>query len=73
MELSCFIFLLKFMEPLKNFQKFGIERGLGQGTIKNLLPKNIPDKIFATKCSNPVKVDKKIKDWYLFFCVFIAV
>ena len=32
----------------------------------------IPDKIFGTKCINLVKLDKKIKVWYLFLRVFLA-
>ena len=30
----------------------------------------IPDKIFGTKWSNPVKLDRKRKVWYLFLRVF---
>ena len=30
----------------------------------------IPDKIFETKWSNPIKVDRKRKVWYLFLRVF---
>ena len=30
----------------------------------------IPDKIFGTKWSNPVKLDRKGKVWYLFLHVF---
>ena len=33
----------------------------------------IPDKIFGTKCINLVKLDKKIKVWYLFLRVFLDV
>ena len=46
--------------------KFGVRRGLGQVTIKTLLSQTIPDKIFGTKCSNPVKLDRKGKVWHLF-------
>ena len=33
-------------------------------------PATIPDKIFGTKLSNPVKLDRKRKVWYLFLHVF---
>ena len=35
---------------------------------KNL--RTIPDKIFGTKWSNPVNLDRKRKVWYLFLRVF---
>ena len=34
------------------------------------LQSTIPDKIFGTKWSNPVKLDRKRKVWYLFLHVF---
>ena len=32
----------------------------------------IPDKIFETKWSNSVKLDRKRNVWYLFLCVFLT-
>ena len=32
----------------------------------------IPDKIFGTKWSDPVKLDRKRKFWYVFLCVFLT-
>ena len=72
-QLTCFIFLLKFLQVLwsyKKCQKIGVERGLGRATIKNVLAQTILDKIFGTKWSNPVKLDRERKVWYLFLCVF---
>ena len=69
----CFIFLLKFVEMLwsyKNCQKNWSWKGLGWVRIKNLLAQTIPNKIFGTKWSNPVKLVRKIKVWYLFLHVF---
>ena len=54
----------------KKCQKIGVGRGLGQVRIKNLLAQTIPDKIFGTKWSNPVKLNRKRKVWYLFLRVF---
>ena len=50
--------------------KIGVGRGLGQVGTKNLLAWTIPDKIFETKWSNPVKLDGNRKVWYLFLSVF---
>ena len=36
-------------------------KGLGPVRIKHLLAQTIPDKIFGTKRSNPVKLDRKRK------------
>ena len=49
----------------KKYQKIGVERGLGQVRIKNLLAQTIPDKISETKWNNPVKLDRKRKVWYM--------
>ena len=54
----------------KNCPKNGVAKGLGRVRAKNLLAQTIPDKIFGTKWSNPVKLDKKKKVWYLFLRVF---
>ena len=73
MQLTCFIFLLKFKEMLwsyKKCQKIGVGRGLGRVRNKNLLAQTIPEKIFGTKWSNPVKRDRKRKVWYLFLRAF---
>ena len=51
-------------------QKIGVGRRLGRERIKSLYSQTIPDKIFGTKWSNPVKLDRKRKVWYLFLCVF---
>ena len=50
-QLTCFIFLLKFLELLWSYnkcQKIGVGRGLDRVRIKHLLPQTIPDKIFGT-------------------------
>ena len=49
--------------------KIGIGRGLGRVRIKYLLAETIPDKIFRTKWSNPVKLEWK-KKFGICFCVF---
>ena len=72
-QLTCFIFLLKFIEMYwshKKAQEIGVGRGLGRVKIKNLFAQTISDKIFGTKWSNPVKLDRKRKAWYLFLRVF---
>ena len=43
--------------------KIGVGRGLDRVRIKNLLAQTIPDKIFGTKWSPPVKLDRKRKVW----------
>ena len=48
----------------KKCQKTGVGRGLEQFRTKNLLAQTIPDKIFGTKWSTPVKLNKK-KKFYL--------
>ena len=58
------------LELKKKCQKNGVGKGLGQVRIKNLLAQTIPDKIFGTKWSNPVKLDRRRKVWYLFLRVF---
>ena len=45
----------------KKCQKIGVKRGLGRVKVKNLLAQTISDKIFGTKWSNPVKLDKNRK------------
>ena len=55
----------------KKYQKIGVGTRLGGERIKNLLSQTIPDKIFGTKWSNPVKLDTKKKVWYLFLRVFL--
>ena len=42
----------------KKCQKIGVGRGLGRVRIKNLLAQTIQDKIFGTKWSSPVKLDR---------------
>ena len=54
----------------KKCQKIGVGKRLGQVRIKNLLGQTILVKAFATKWSNPVKLHKKIKVWYLLLLVF---
>ena len=51
-------------------KKIGVGRGLGLVRTKNLLVKTIPDKIFGTKWSNLVKLDRKRKVWYVFLRIF---
>ena len=53
----------------KKCQKFGFGWGLDQLWTKNVLAQTIPDKIFGTKWSNPVKLDMEIKIWYVFLRV----
>ena len=43
---------------------------MGKVRSKTLLALTIPDKIFGTKRSNSVKLDKRRKVWYRFFRVF---
>ena len=50
--------------------KIGVGRGLGRVRINILLAQTIADKIFGTKWTNPVKLDRKRKVWYLFLHVF---
>ena len=45
----------------KKCQKIGVGRRLGRARIKNLLAQTIPEKIFGTKWSNQVKLDRKRK------------
>ena len=54
----------------KKYQNIGVEGGLGRVRTKYLLAQTIPKKIFGTKWSNPVKLDRKRKVWYLFLRVF---
>ena len=54
--------LLSYKKDKKN----GVGRGLNRVRRKNLIAQTIPDKIFGTKWSNPVKLDNKKKVWYLF-------
>ena len=54
----------------KKYQKIGLGRGLDQVRIKYFLAQTIPDKIFGTKWSNPVKLDRKEKFGGICFCVF---
>ena len=64
MQLTSFVFLLKFVEMIwshKKCQKVGVGMGLGQVRTKKLLAQTISDKIFGTKWSNPVKLDRKKK------------
>ena len=37
---------------------------------KNVLAQTMPDKILGTKWSNPVKLDRNKKGWYLLLSVF---
>ena len=74
-QLTCFLFLLKFIEMLWSYQKClknWVRRRLGWVSIKNLLVQTIPNKIIGTKWSNPVKLDTKRKVWYLFFREFLT-
>ena len=50
--------------------KNGVGRGLSRVSIKNLLAQTIPEKMFGTKWSNPVQLDKNRKVWYLFLRIF---
>ena len=52
--------------------QIGVGLGLGRLEIKNLLAQTITNKIFGTKGSNPLKVDRKRKVWYLFFSHFLT-
>ena len=45
-------------------------KGTGPSKDQKLLAQTIPDKIFGTKWSNLVEVDRKRKIWYLFLRVF---
>ena len=45
-------------------------KGTGPSKDQKLLTQTIPDKIFGTKWSNLVEVDRKRKIWYLFLRVF---
>ena len=55
----------------KKYQKIGAERGLGRVKIKYLFAQTIPDKMFGTKWSNPVKLDRK-KKFGNYFCVILT-
>ena len=54
----------------KKCQTIGVGRGLSRVRTKNLLAQLISDKIFGTKWSNPVKLDRKRKVWYVLLRVF---
>ena len=72
-KLICFIFSLKFIEMLWSYkacQKIGVRSRQGRVRTKCLFAQTIPDKMFETKWSNPVKLDRKRKVWYLFLRVF---
>ena len=60
----------KYFGVVKKCQKIGVGRGLGRVRAKNLLAQIIPDKICRTKWSNPIKLDRRRKVWYLFLRVF---
>ena len=53
----------------KKCQKIGVGKGLGQVRAKTLLAQTIPGKIFGAKWSNPVKLYRRRKVWYLFLRV----
>ena len=54
----------------KKCQEIGVGRGLEQFRTKNLFAQTIPDKIFGTKWSTPVKLNKKKKKFDICFRVF---
>ena len=54
----------------KKCLKIGVERELDRVRIKNFLAQTIQDKIFGTKRSDSVKLDRKRKFWYLFLSLF---
>ena len=58
------------LSSYKKFFKNVVGRGLGRVSIKSLLAQPITEKIFGTKWSNPVKLNRKRKVWYLFLRVF---
>ena len=51
-------------------QKIADRRVLCQVRVKSLLAQIIPNKIFGTNWSNPVKLDRQRKILYLFLRVF---
>ena len=67
---SLTIFLLKFIEMLSSYkkcQKIGVGRVLGRIRNKSFIAQTIPEKVFGTKWSNPVKLDGKGKVWSMVF------
>ena len=56
----------------KKCQEIGVGRGLEQFRIKNLFAQTIPDKIFGTKWSTPVKLNKKKKSLIFVFACFLT-
>ena len=54
----------------KKCQKIGVGKRMDQVRAKHLFAQTILDKIFGTKWSNLVKLDKRRKVWYLFLRVF---
>ena len=64
-------------EEMKHWQNFvyyfldGLLQTLSHIRIR-LIRSTIPDKIFGTKWSNLVKLDKRRKVWYLFLRVFLT-
>ena len=62
--------LIQMVWSYKKCLRIAVGRGLGWVRIKNFLPQTVPDKIFATNWSSPVKLDKNKKVWYLLFRVF---
>ena len=53
--------------------KIGVERELGRVTTRNLFAQTISGKIFGTKWSNPVKLDRKTNVWYVFAYFLTAI
>ena len=72
-QLTCFVFLLKFIEMFWSYKKMSKNwswKRNGWVKVKHLHAQTIPDKILVTKSSNPVKLGKKRKVWYLFLRIF---
>ena len=72
-QLTCFVFLLKFIEMFWSYKKMSKNwswKRNGWVKVKHLHAQTIPDKILVTKSSNPVKLGKKRKVLYLFLRIF---
>ena len=66
-----YIFIEVHRNALKKSEKIGDERGLGQVRTKYLLAHTIPHKIFGTKWSDPVKLERE-KKFGMCFAFFLT-
>ena len=63
-------YVYKVLEIVGRYHCMIFQGKLINQTWENSKKPTIPDKIVGTKWSNPVKMDRKKKVWYLFLHVF---